>query len=73
MFEAASKAEQHAHADARSACFYARRVLELAVSWGLHARQSTEAAIQRRPQRPHHEPTFRAPVGDPLFTKARLV
>lgn len=53
MFEAASKAEQHAHADARSAWFYARRALELAVSRGLHARQSAEAALQGRPQRPH--------------------
>jgi type I restriction enzyme R subunit len=33
VFEAASKAEAAVHADPRTACFYARRALELAVSW----------------------------------------
>jgi type I restriction enzyme R subunit len=33
VFEAASKAEGAVHADPRTACFYARRALELAVSW----------------------------------------
>ena len=33
VFEAASKAEHHAHSDPRSSCFYARRALELAVAW----------------------------------------
>ena len=33
VFEAAGKAEAAAHADPRTACFYARRALELAVAW----------------------------------------
>lgn len=33
VLEAASKAEQQSYLDARTACFYARRALELAVSW----------------------------------------
>jgi type I restriction enzyme R subunit len=33
VFDAASKAEAAVHADPRTACFYARRALELAVSW----------------------------------------
>ena len=33
VLEAASRAEAAAHADPRSACFYARRALELAVAW----------------------------------------
>ena len=33
VFEAASKAEAAVHADPRTACFYARRTLELAVGW----------------------------------------
>ena len=33
VFESASKAEAAVHADPRTACFYARRALELAVSW----------------------------------------
>jgi type I restriction enzyme R subunit len=32
VLEAASRAEVAAHADPRSACFYARRALELAVA-----------------------------------------
>src|SRR5260370_808926 len=32
-FDAASKAEDAVHADPRTACFYARRALELAVGW----------------------------------------
>ena len=33
LFEAAAKAEGAVHADPRTACFYARRTLELAVAW----------------------------------------
>nr|WP_281719499.1 DUF4145 domain-containing protein [Nitrosomonas nitrosa] len=33
VFEAASKAEVAVQADPRTACFYARRALELAVGW----------------------------------------
>jgi len=33
VFEAASKAEGVMHADPRTACFHARRALELAVGW----------------------------------------
>jgi hypothetical protein len=33
VFESATKAEALANPDARAACFYARRALELAVSW----------------------------------------
>jgi type I restriction enzyme, R subunit len=33
VFESAARAETAVHADPRTACFYARRALELAVSW----------------------------------------
>jgi type I restriction enzyme R subunit len=33
VFEAATQAEVAVHADPRTACFYARRALELAVAW----------------------------------------
>ena len=33
VHEAAAKAEASVHPDARTACFYARRALELAVAW----------------------------------------
>ena len=73
VFEAASKAEQHAHADARSSCFYARRALELAVSWLYAHDKALKLPYQDNLSALIHEPSFRALVGDPLFTKARLV
>jgi type I restriction enzyme R subunit len=73
VFEAASKAEQHAHADARSSCFYARRALELAVSWLYTHDKALKLPYQDNLSALIHEPSFRALVGDPLFTKARLV
>ncbi len=33
VFEAAARAEASVYGDPRTACFYARRALELAVSW----------------------------------------
>lgn len=33
VFEAATRAEATVHPDPRTACFYARRALELAVAW----------------------------------------
>jgi type I restriction enzyme R subunit len=73
VFESASKAEQHAHADARSSCFYARRALELAVSWLYTHDKALKLPYQDNLSALIHEPSFRALVGDPLFTKARLV
>lgn len=33
VFDSASRAESAVHADPRAPCFYARRTLELVVSW----------------------------------------
>jgi type I restriction enzyme R subunit len=73
LFEAATKAEGLANVDARAACFYTRRTLELAVVW-MYAHDTS----LRRPYQDNlsafiHEPTFKATVGDALFTKARLI
>lgn len=73
VFESAQKAEHHAHADARSACFYARRALELAVSWLYTHDKALKLPYQDNLSALIHEPSFRALVGDALFTKARLV
>lgn len=73
LFEAATKAEGLANADARAACFYTRRTLELAAAW-MYAHDTS----LRRPYQDNlsafiHEPSFKATVGDALFTKARLI
>jgi type I restriction enzyme R subunit len=73
VFEAAQKAEQHAHADARSSCFYARRALELTVSWLYTHDKALKLPYQDNLSALIHEPSFRTLVGDGLFTKARLV
>jgi type I restriction enzyme R subunit len=73
VFEAAQKAEHHAHSDARSACFYARRALELAVAWLYTHDKALKLPYQDSLSALIHEPTFRQLVGDALFTKARLV
>lgn len=73
VFEAASKAEHHAHGDARSACFYARRALELAVNWLYTHDKALKLPYQDNLSALLHEPSFRQVVGDALFTKARLV
>ncbi len=73
LFESAAQAESTAHTDPRTACFYARRTLELAVAW-MYAH---DAAL-RQPYQDSlsafiHEPGFKALVGEALFTKARLI
>jgi type I restriction enzyme, R subunit len=73
VFEAAQKAEHHTHADARSACFYARRALELAVAWLYTHDKALKLPYQDSLSALIHEPTFRQLAGDALFTKARLV
>lgn len=73
VFEAAQKAEHHAHADARSACFYARRALELAVSWLYTHDKALKLPYQDNLSALIHEPSFQQVVGSSLFTKARLV
>jgi type I restriction enzyme R subunit len=73
VFEAARQAEHHAHGDARSACFYARRALELAVNWLYTHDKALKLPYQDNLSALIHEPSFRQAVGDALFTKARLV
>lgn len=47
VFDAAAMAEAAVHADPRTACFYARRALELAVNWAYTAlRAAADAGRQ---------------------------
>ncbi len=73
VFDAASRAEATVHADPRTACFYARRALELAVNWAY----KHDAAL-RLPYRDNlsaliHEPSFKQAAGDAVFSKARVI
>jgi type I restriction enzyme R subunit len=73
VHEAATRAEAAVNTDPRTACFYARRALELAVAWVF----KHDAAL-RFPYHDHlsaliHEPTFKSAVGDAVFNKARII
>ncbi len=73
LFEAALKAESLVHPDPRTACFYARRTLELAVDW-LYRNDGT----LHLPYHDHlsaliYEPTFQALLGPALHAKTKLI
>ena len=73
LHEAALQAERTALADPRTACFHARRALELTVEW-LYLHDGTlKRPYQDQLSALIHEPSFRALVGAALFNKARLL
>ena len=49
VFDAAGRAETAVHADPRTACFYARRALELAVAWAYKHDAGAAAAVPGQP------------------------
>lgn len=73
LHEATSKAEGAVNSDPRTACFYARRALEIAVAWLYTHDKSFKLPYQDTLSALIHEPTFREGVGNALFTKARLI
>ncbi|WP_439626526.1 DUF4145 domain-containing protein [Gemmata sp.] len=73
VHEAATRAESAVHPDPRTACFYARRALELLVHW-LYKHDSTlHLPYQDNLSALVHEPSFKAAAGDAVFNKARFV
>ncbi|MBS0182660.1 MAG: DEAD/DEAH box helicase family protein [Nitrospira sp.] len=73
VFEAASKAEAAVHADPRTACFYARRTLELAVSWAYKHDAALKLPYQDNLSALIHEPSFKLVAGEAVFSKARVI
>ena len=71
--EPASKAERLAYSDPRAACFYARRALELAVAWLYKHDAALRMPYQDNLSALIHEPTFKAAVGEAIFSKARVI
>ena len=63
LHDAASKAESLAHPDARAACFYARRAVELAVHWLYKHDAALKLPYQDHLSALIHEPMFRHLVG----------
>ena len=73
VFEAASKAETSVHADPRTACFYARRALELAVNWAFKYDPGLRLPYQDKLSALIHEPSFKQTAGEAVFSKARVI
>lgn len=73
VFEAASRAEAAVHADPRTACFYARRALELAVSWAFKHDAGLRLPYQDNLSALIHEPSFKQTAGEAVFSKARVI
>lgn len=69
----AEKAEQAAHTDPRTCCFYARRTLELAVAWLYRCDRSLRQPYDNSLSALIHTPEFRRLVGQSLLTKAKLI
>lgn len=73
LHAAAVKAENYASSDARAACFYARRTLEIAVSWLYQNDPALKLPYQDNLSALIHEPTFKTTVGSAVFNKAVLI
>ena len=73
VFEAAAKAEGAARADPRTACFYARRALELLVSWAYKHDPGLRLPYQDNLSALIHEPSFKQTAGEAVFSKARVI
>jgi type I restriction enzyme, R subunit len=73
VFDAAAKAEASVYADPRATCFYARRTLELAVSWAYKHDAALKLPYQDNLSALVHEPTFKKAAGEAVFSKARVI
>ncbi len=73
VHEAASKAVAAVHPDPRTACFYARRGLELAVAWSYKHDASLKLPYQDNLSALIHEPSFKQAAGEAVFSKARVI
>ncbi len=73
IYEAADRAITAVHPDPRTACFYARRALELTVNWLYQYDEALTLPYQENLSALVHEPSFKRLVGEALFTKARLI
>jgi len=73
LFAEGQKAEALVVPDPRTACFYARRTLELAVAWLYKSDSALKLPYQDNLSALIHEPSFKAAVGQKIFIKAKLI
>ena len=73
IHEAANRAVMAVHPDPRTACFYARRALELAVHWAYKHDPALKLPYQDNLSALIHDPSFKTAAGDGVFSKARVI
>lgn len=73
IYESANKAFSAVYPDPRTACFYARRTLELTVNWLYKYDNSLKLPYQDNLSALIHEPTFKNLVGEAVFNKAKVI
>ncbi|MDO8690031.1 MAG: DEAD/DEAH box helicase family protein [Dehalococcoidia bacterium] len=73
VYEAAGMAAAAVYPDPRTACFYARRALELALVWAYKYDPSLRLPYQDNLSALIHDPTFKAAAGEAVFSKARVI
>lgn len=73
LYEAAEKASNAVYPDPRTACFYTRRALELAVQWMYKHDYTLLLPYQDNLSALIHEPTFKKAAGEAIFNKARVI
>ncbi len=73
VYEAADKAEAAVYPDPRTACFYARRTLELTVNWAFTSDPALRLPYQDNLSALIHEPTFKRAAGEAVFSKACII
>jgi type I restriction enzyme R subunit len=73
VYESAARGEVAVHRDPRTACFYARRALELAVSWAYKHDQALKLPYDDKISALIHEPSFKQTAGEAIFSKARII
>ncbi len=73
LFESALKAENSGIADPRTACFYCRRTLELAVGWLYKYDNSLTLPYNDNLSSLVHNPSFKQLTGESLFNKTKII
>jgi type I restriction enzyme R subunit len=73
LFESATKAEAAVHPDARTACFYSRRSLELLLDWLYKQDAKLQFPYQDNLSALIFEPTFKNAVGPTIHAKTRVI
>jgi type I restriction enzyme R subunit len=73
LYAEGQKAEALVVPDPRTACFYARRTLELAVAWLYKSDSAFKLPYQDNLSALIHEPSFKAAVGQKIFIKTKLI